>query len=89
MISDKEGGRQGHHVCVRSIVGGGVDDCDPKRRTARQRKLARRRDGEGCGTAKARAAAGWQGRRRMATICQAHPLQSVAAMTTMAGEGER
>ena len=82
MISDKGGGRHGHHVCVRSIVGGGVNDCDPKRRTARQRKLARQRDSEGGGTAKARAAAGWQGRR------QARPLQLVAAMMT-AGEGGR
>jgi len=88
MIWDKGGGRNGHHICVRSIVGGGVDDCDPKRRTARQQKLVRRWDGEGGGTAKARAAAGWQGRRRTATICQARPLQSVAATMT-AGEGER
>jgi hypothetical protein len=79
MISDKGGGRHGHHVCVRSIVGGGVNDCDPKWRTAWQQKLARRRDGEGGGTAIARAAAGWQGRRRTATICQARPLQLVAA----------
>jgi hypothetical protein len=78
----------GHHVCMRSIVSGGINDCDPKRRTARQRKLVRRRDGEGGGTAKARAAAGWQGRRRTAMICQARPLQSVAATMT-AGEGGR
>ena len=88
MILDKGGGRHGHHVCVRSIVGGGVNDCDPKRRTARQQKLARRQDGEGGETAKARAAAGWQGLRWTATICQARPLQSVAA-TMMAGEGGR
>jgi len=55
---------------------------------ARQQKLARWRDGDGSGTAKARTAAGWQGRQRTATICQARPLQSVAATTT-AGEGRR
>jgi len=88
MISDKGGGRHGHHFCVRSIVGGGVNDCDPKWRTARQKKLAQRRDGEGGTTAKARTVAGWQGRRQTATICQAHPLQSVVATMT-AGEGGR
>jgi len=86
MILDKGWGRHGHHVCMRSIVGGGGNNCDPKQRTVRQQKLARWRDGEGGGTAKACAAAGWQGRRRTAMICQARPLQSVAAAMT-AGEG--
>jgi len=61
MISDKGGGNHGHHVCGRSIVGGSVNNCDPKRRTVRQQKLARQRDGEGGGTAKACAAAGVDG----------------------------
>jgi len=87
MISDKGGGRHGHHVCVRSIVGGGVDDCDPKWRTVRQRKLTWRRDSEGGGTAKACAVTGWQGRWQMATICQARLPQSVAAMMTAGEDG--
>jgi len=73
---------------VRSIVGGGIDGCDCERRTARQQKLVRRRAGEGGGTAKAHAVAGWQGRRQTATISQACPLQLVA-VTMTAGEGGR
>jgi hypothetical protein len=62
-ISNKGGGRHGHHVCVRSISGGGVNDCDPKRersdgkssrgsgtvRVAGQQKLTRQQDGKGGG----------------------------------------
>ncbi len=33
MILDRGGGCHGYQVCVRSIVGGGVNNCDPKRRT--------------------------------------------------------
>ena len=68
--------RRRNTISVVVIVGFDSDDCDPKRRTAQQEKIAwwRRQ---------------WQRRWRWtATICQARPpLLVAAAATTTAGEG--
>ncbi len=72
--------RKRNTISVVVVFGVDGSDCDPERRTARQQKIVRRRDGDGS------SGGGWQW--WTATICQARPLPSVAvAATTTAGKG--